>query len=186
MRHRKSGRKFNKNSSHRSAMFRNMVTSLFKYDRIKTTDQKAKELRKLADHVVTLAKRGDLHARRQALAIVREKAVVYKLFDEADERFGTTMGGYTRIIKIGMRHGDSASISLIELVSADKAKKAGSAKKKDAEIEKKTESNKEKKALTTDGAPEVKAESTTNVEEKQIDEDSNDTAVQEEDKSSNS
>ena len=185
MRHRKSGRKFNKNSSHRSAMFRNMVTSLFKYDRIKTTDQKAKELRKLADHVVTLAKRGDLHARRQALSIVREKAVVYKLFDEADERFGTIMGGYTRIIKIGMRHGDSAAISLIELVSADKAKKAGSAKKKESEIKNIAEPIEEKKSQTSDDAPVVKAAST-EVEEKQIDEDSKDTAVQEEDKSSTS
>lgn len=185
MRHRKSGRKFNKNSSHRSAMFRNMVTSLFKYDRIKTTDQKAKELRKLADHVVTLAKRGDLHARRQALAIVREKAVVYKLFDEADERFGTIMGGYTRIIKIGMRHGDSASISLIELVAADKAKKTTPDKKKNTKIEKETKPVKEKKALTTNDATKAETEST-DVEEKQIDEDKKSTTVHKEDKSSSS
>ena len=185
MRHRKSGRKFNKNSSHRSAMFRNMVTSLFKYDRIKTTDQKAKELRKLADHVVTLAKRGDLHARRQALSIVREKDVVYKLFDEADERFGTIMGGYTRIIKIGMRHGDSASISLIELVAADKAKKTSPDQKKKSKIEKEAEPVKEEKVVTTNGATEAKAEST-NVEENQIDEDEKSKTVHKEDKSSSS
>jgi len=129
MRHRKTGRKLNINSSHRKAMFRNMVTSLFKYDRIRTTDTKAKELRILADHLVTLAKRGDLHARRQALAIVREKNVVYKLFDEAGERFGSVSGGYTRIVKIGRRPGDAALMSLIELVTPSGSKKKTDKKK---------------------------------------------------------
>ena len=123
MRHRKSGRKLNINSSHRKAMFRNMVTSLFKYDRIRTTDTKAKELRQLADHLVTLAKRGDLHARRQALSIVRESEVVHKLFEEANERFGSVSGGYTRIIKIGRRPGDAALMSFIELVTPSGSKK---------------------------------------------------------------
>ena len=85
MRHRKSGLKLNRTASHRKAMFRNMVTSLFKHERIRTTDAKAKELRRWADHIITLAKRGDLHARRQALSIVREKEVVHKLFAEAAE-----------------------------------------------------------------------------------------------------
>lgn len=116
MRHRKSGVKLGRTSSHRQAMFRNMVTSLLKHDRIKTTDVKAKELRRWADHIVTLAKRGDLHARRQALSIVREKAVVHKLFDEAPDRFGAVAGGYTRIIKVGRRAGDAAPMSLVELV----------------------------------------------------------------------
>ena len=98
MRHRKAGLKLGRTSSHRNAMFRNMVTSLFKHDRIRTTDAKAKELRRWADNLITLAKRGDLHARRQALAIVRERAVVQKLFTEAEERFGSTSGGYTRIV----------------------------------------------------------------------------------------
>ena len=89
MRHRKAGLKLNRTSIHRNAMFRNIVTSLFKHDRIRTTDAKAKELRRWADKMVTLAKRGDLHARRQALSIVREKEVVHKLFDEAAERFGS-------------------------------------------------------------------------------------------------
>ncbi len=97
-------------------MFRNMVTSLFKYDKIRTTDVKAKELRKWADHMITLAKRGDLHARRQALAFMQEKAVVHRLFAEVNERFGNISGGYTRITKIGIRPGDTAPISLIELV----------------------------------------------------------------------
>jgi large subunit ribosomal protein L17 len=99
-----------------------MVTSLFKYERIRTTDVKAKALRSWADHIITLAKRGDLHARRQALAIVREDDVVHKLFEEAPERFKDISGGYTRIIKLGPRPGDAAPISVIELVSADKAK----------------------------------------------------------------
>jgi len=103
-------------------MFRNMVTSLLKHDRIKTTDAKAKELRRWADHIVTLAKRGDLHARRMAMSIVREKDVVHKIFEEAPKRFGSINGGYTRIVKIGRRPGDAAAMTLVELVSSDMAK----------------------------------------------------------------
>lgn len=153
MRHRKSGVKLNRTTSHRDAMFRNMVTSLLKHERIRTTDTKAKELRKWADHIITLAKRGDLHARRQALSIVREKDVVHKIFAEAADRFGSTNGGYTRIVKIGRRPGDSAPISLIELVSA------GDGAKKD-----KKKSKKKKKTETT-AAPSVsKQEEPTPVE----------------------
>ena len=130
MRHRKSGVKLNRTTSHRQAMFRNMVTSLFKHERIKTTDAKAKELRRWADHMVTLAKRGDLHARRQALSIVREKAVVHKLFEEAQDRFGARNGGYTRIIKIGRRPGDAAAMTLVELIQSDEAKPAKKKKTK--------------------------------------------------------
>jgi large subunit ribosomal protein L17 len=119
MRHRKSGVKLNRTTSHRQAMFRNMVTSLLKYDRIKTTEAKAKELRRWADHIVTLAKRGDLHARRLAMSIVREKDVVHKIFEEAPKRFGSSNGGYTRIIKIGRRPGDAAAMTLVELISSD-------------------------------------------------------------------
>ena len=127
MRHRKQGRKLNRTSSHRDAMFRNMVTSLFKYEKITTTDAKAKELRVWADNMVTLAKRGDLHARRQALAVIREKAVVHKLFEETAQRFADVSGGYTRVIKLGYRAGDSARMSLVELV--DPAEKNGQPKK---------------------------------------------------------
>ncbi len=136
MRHRKAGIKLNRTSSHRSAMFRNMVTSLFKYNRIKTTDVKAKELRRWADKLITLAKRGDLHAMRQALSIVREKTVVYKLFDEAKEKYGTINGGYTRIVKLGRRAGDAAPVSFIELISKETVKgkkKAGKGKVKTAD-----------------------------------------------------
>ncbi len=116
MRHQKAGVKLSRTSSHRDAMFRNMVTSLLKYDRIRTTDVKAKELKRWVDHIVTLAKRGDLHARRQAMAIVREKNVVHQLFENAQARFGSQAGGYARVVKIGPRPGDSAPISLVELV----------------------------------------------------------------------
>jgi large subunit ribosomal protein L17 len=103
-------------------MFRNMVTSLFKYDRIRTTDTKAKEVRRWADNLITLAKRGDLQARRQAMAIIREKGVVHKLFEEAPKRFGDVAGGYTRVVKIGIRAGDAAPMSLVELVTPDSKK----------------------------------------------------------------
>lgn len=145
MRHRKSGVKLNRSSSHRKAMFRNMVTSLFKHERIRTTDVKAKELRSWADELVTLAKRGDLHARRQALSIIREKDVVHKLFEQAPIRFAGVSGGYTRVIKLGFRAGDAAPISMIELtgeapaptVEPDekKAKKEKPAKEAKADIE---------------------------------------------------
>jgi large subunit ribosomal protein L17 len=128
MRHRKSGVKLNRTTSHRQAMFRNMVTSLLKHDRIKTTEAKAKELRRWADHIVTLAKRGDLHARRVAMSIVREKDVVHKLFEEVSERFGAIKGGYTRIVRIGRRSGDSAPLTIVELISVDGVK-PGKAKK---------------------------------------------------------
>ena len=130
MRHRRARFKFNRTSSHRKAMFRNMVTSLFKHDRIRTTDVKGKELRRWADNLITLAKRGDLHARRQALSIVREKEVVYKLFEEASEKYGAVSGGYTRIVKMGRRPGDAAPISLVELISVEKSKKKKKTKRK--------------------------------------------------------
>jgi large subunit ribosomal protein L17 len=116
-------------------MFRNMVTSLLKHERIQTTDAKAKELRSWTDHIITLAKRGDLHARRQALSIVREKNVVHKLFEEANERFGDISGGYTRVVKVGRRQGDAAPVSIIELVAAEKSKKKKTKKKKKMDIE---------------------------------------------------
>lgn len=115
MRHLKSGRKLNRNSSHRKAMWRNMITSLFLHEKLQTTDPKAKELRRWADRMVTLGKRNTLHARRQALAFVRSRAVVKKLFDEIAPRFRERPGGYTRITKLGVRRGDAAPLSMIEL-----------------------------------------------------------------------
>jgi len=153
MRHRKAGLKLNRTASHRKAMFRNMVTSLLKHDRIRTTDTKAKELRSWADHVITLAKRGDLHARRQALAIVTEKEVVHKLFETAAERFGEVNGGYTRIVKLGRRAGDAAPLSMIELVTVEEKKKPKKKKKVKSTSVRKTEAKPaaEKKADTKAG-----------------------------------
>jgi large subunit ribosomal protein L17 len=133
MRHGKAGIKLNRTGSHRNAMFRNMVTSLFKYERIRTTDVKAKELRRWADHLITLAKRGDLHARRQAMAIIREKQVVHKLFEVAPARFANIAGGYTRVVKVGHRPGDAAPVSIVELVSVEAPKKKAKPKKSKAE-----------------------------------------------------
>ncbi len=155
MRHRKAGVKLNMTSSHKQAMFRNMVTSLFKHDRIRTTDAKAKELRRWADQMVTLAKRGDLHARRQAMSVIREKDVVHKLFDEAAERFGSVSGGYTRVIKLGHRPGDAAPVSLIELITTEsRDKKKPAAKKAKLAAPKKVEEKAVEKAAVEEPAEE--------------------------------
>ncbi len=116
MRHKISARKLGRTSSHRDAMFRNMVTSLFEHERIVTTKEKAKELRPIAEKMITLAKRGDLHARRQALSYIRSKDVVEKLFTDIQEQFADRKGGYTRILQTGVRKGDNASMAIIELV----------------------------------------------------------------------
>jgi large subunit ribosomal protein L17 len=137
-------------------MFRNMVTSLFKHERILTTDVKAKGLRQWSDHLITLAKRGDLHARRQALSIIRETNVVHKLFDEAAERFGSISGGYTRIIKMGRRPGDAAPVSIIELVGAEKSKKKKTKDKKVAGAEKKKTVEKKQVVDKKEDKPEKK------------------------------
>ncbi|MFH0809479.1 MAG: 50S ribosomal protein L17 [Pseudomonadota bacterium] len=119
MRHRKAGRKLGVNSAHRAAMLRNLVTSLLAEDRIETTDARAKEIRGLADHMIGLAKRGDLHARRQAAAVVRNPDVVKKLFDIIGPRCQNSQSGYTRIVRTRQRAGDAAQMALIELISAE-------------------------------------------------------------------
>lgn len=116
MRHLNSGRKLGRTSEHRTALFRNMATSLFRHERIETTDAKAKELRSFAEKLITLAKRGDLHARRQAYQDIRDQEVLAKLFGDIGPRFKARNGGYTRIIKSRIRRGDNAPISIIELV----------------------------------------------------------------------
>jgi large subunit ribosomal protein L17 len=122
MRHLKAGRQLSRNSAHRWALMRNLITALLREEKIQTTDPKAKELRRWADRVITLGKRGNLHARRQALGIVQDKAVVRKLFDTIAPRFKDRPGGYTRIIKLGIRRGDAAQMALIELVSVEAEK----------------------------------------------------------------
>ncbi len=125
MRYSKTGRRLGRKTSHREAMFRNMVTSLLAHEKITTTDAKAKEIRVFAEKMITLGKRGDLHAMRQAAAFIREKSVVAKLFSTIAPRYKDRPGGYTRIIKLGIRQGDTAPVSLIELVEEEmKSKQA--------------------------------------------------------------
>lgn len=134
MRHKRIGRKLGVTTKHRKAMFRNMVTDLFRFDKIKTTDTRAKELRRIAEKLITLAKDGSLHKRRQAAAYIRDNEVLKKLFDVIAPKFKDRPGGYTRIIKLGFRRGDNSPISVIELVEEEfkpaKKKKAKAAPKK--------------------------------------------------------
>lgn len=116
MRHRNKGRRFNRSSSHRKAMLSNLCNALIKHEQIKTTLPKAKDLRPVVEKLVTLAKRGGLHARRQAYAYLPEEKVVAKLFDELAGRYADRPGGYTRIIKAGFRYGDAAPMAIIEFV----------------------------------------------------------------------
>ncbi len=125
MRHQRTGRNLGRDSSHRKALLRNMVTSLFKHEQLETTDAKAKELRSIAEKMITMAKRGDLHARRAALSYIKDKPVIHKLFDELRGRYIDRQGGYIRIIKKGIRKGDGAPISIIQLLPADEGKKKG-------------------------------------------------------------
>lgn len=133
MRHKRIGRKLGVKTKHRRSMFRNMVTDLFRHERIKTTDTRAKELRRVAEKYITIAKKGTLQARRMAATFVRDKDVLKKLFDELASRFKERPGGYTRIVKLGVRAGDNAPISLIELIAEEykpKKKRPSRAKKK--------------------------------------------------------
>jgi len=131
MRHRKSGRKLNRNSSHRKAMFRNMAVSLFDHELIKTTLPKAKELRRVAEPLITLAKEDTVANRRLAFSRLRDKDVVKKLFEELGERYQERPGGYLRILKCGFRKGDNAPMAYVELV--DRPQKAASAEAETAE-----------------------------------------------------
>jgi len=137
MRHNNAGRRLGRTTSHREAMFRNMVTSLFNHEKITTTDAKAKEIRSVAEKMITLGKRGDLHAMRLAAAYIREKSVVTKLFTTIAPRYKERSGGYTRIIKLGIRQGDTAPISLIELVEEEFSPKTPKQKTVKAEMPKK-------------------------------------------------
>lgn len=119
MRHQKAGRRLNMTTAHRNAMFRNMVTSLFRSRRIETTDTRAKELRQIAERMITFAKKGDLHSRRNVLRVISDKKVVSELFDEIAPAFADRNGGYTRIIKHDRRKGDNAPMSVVELVGLE-------------------------------------------------------------------
>ncbi len=119
MRHRKQGRKLNRTASHRKALFANMAAALIEHEQIETTLPKAKELRSVVDKLITLGKRGDLHARRQAISRVRDLEQVRKLFDVLGPRYADRNGGYTRVLKAGFRYGDNAPMAVIELVDRD-------------------------------------------------------------------
>ena len=136
MRHQKSGRKLNRSGAHRKALLRNLATALIQHERIRTTDAKAKELRRFADRLVSLGKQATLHARRRAFDRVRDRDAVTKLFEVLAPRFRDRPGGYTRITKLGIRHGDAAPVSMIEWTGQEEAAKTkGKGKKKAAKKE---------------------------------------------------
>jgi large subunit ribosomal protein L17 len=121
MRHSNSNRKLSRSPSHRRAMLRNLVTSLLEHEEVRTTTAKAKEVRRLAERMITLGKKGTLASRRRALETIRSKTVAGKVFDQLAKRYGTRPGGYTRTYKLGTRHGDNAEMSLIQLVDMQKS-----------------------------------------------------------------
>ena len=155
MKHRAHTRKLGRNASHRLAMYRNLVTSLLQHERVETTDAKAKELRRIADRMITLGKRGDLHARRRALRVIRERDVAAKVFGELADRFKDRAGGYTRVLKTRSRVGDAAALSIVELVGpleGGAASKSGGPKKA-AKAAKKTTKKATRKATKKAAAP---------------------------------
>ena len=170
MKHRVAGRRLDRTTEHRIAMFRNQVTSLLRHERIVTTTPKAKELKRIADKIITLGKKGTSHARRIAFRDIRDAEVMAKLFGPIAERYATRAGGYSRIIHTGKRHGDNADMSIIELVDrvvvADEkgdagetkaAKPAKPAKAPKAEKAEKAEKKSDKKAAVAEKAPKAKA-----------------------------
>ncbi|MEJ2124736.1 MAG: 50S ribosomal protein L17 [Alphaproteobacteria bacterium] len=136
MRHRKAGRKFNRTAEHRKALFANMAAALFKHEQIVTTLPKAKDLRRVAERMISMARRGDLHSRRIIAARLRDDKMVSKLFDTLGPRYKSRPGGYTRVLKAGFRYGDSAPLAVIELVDRDvsaKGKDSGPVQTADGE-----------------------------------------------------
>jgi large subunit ribosomal protein L17 len=132
MRHRVAGVKLGRSPAHRRALLRNLVTALLEHEVVRTTDAKAKELKRWGDRMITLGKRGSLHARRRAATIVQRRSVLKKLFEEIAPRYGARNGGYTRVVKLGIRHGDAAPVSLVALVerAGGAAETGGKGKKK--------------------------------------------------------
>ncbi len=151
MRHGRKVKKLGVTKSHRKAMMANMVASLFTYHLIKTTEAKAKEVKKLAEKLITLAKKGDLHAHRQVYDVIKDRKLIKKIFDEIAPKFKEREGGYTRVLKLGVRRGYGASMSVVELLiekppkEDKKGKKDKDSKKAKSEKEEKTESRKAKR-----------------------------------------
>jgi len=127
MRHQKSGRKLGRDASHRKALYANLTSALIEHGRIRTTEAKAKEVRPIVEKMITLGKRGDLHAHRQAVAFLRSKSVAHLLFSEVAPRFADRPGGYTRVVKLGPRQGDSAPMAYLELVDYEPEARAAAA-----------------------------------------------------------
>ena len=139
MRHRQSGRKLNRTSSHRKSLFKNMAQALLKHEQIVTTLPKAKELKRVVEKLITLGKKGNLHSRRLAYNQIRDKDMVSKLFDSLAKRYSDRKGGYTRVLKAGFRYGDSAPMAVIELVDRDEnAKGAGEINTPKQEVQEET------------------------------------------------
>ena len=139
MRHRQSGRKLNRTSSHRKSLFKNMSQALLKHEQIVTTLHKAKELKRVVEKLITLGKKGNLHSRRLAFNQIRDKDMVSKLFDSLAKRYSDRKGGYTRVLKAGFRYGDSAPMAVIELVDRDEnAKGAGEINAPKQEVQEET------------------------------------------------
>ena len=165
MRHRRAGKQLGRDSSHRRAVLRNLVTSLFRYEEISTTHAKAKALRPIAEKMITLAKRGDLHARRQALSYLLDKSVAHKLFEQMKDRFSDRQGGYIRILKAGNRVGDNAPLAIVQLLLAGETKRPSKGTRKDKKgVKKVTKKVAEKKETPTEetrvAEPEVEKKST--------------------------
>lgn len=156
MRHMKKGSSLNRTASHRRALMSNLITGLIIHEKIKTTKAKAREVRPLAEKIITFAKRGDLHARRQVLRLIKDKAAVAKLFDTLGERFKDRPGGYTRILKMENRLGDNAEMALLELVAEEVSK--GSGRKRRRRSKKKTDPEAAAQAPQTEAAEEKPAE----------------------------
>ncbi len=146
MRHKNTHRKFGREAQHRMAMLRNQVSSLIEHERITTTDMKAKEVRRIAEKVITLGKRGDVHARRIAFKTVRSRDLIAKLFGPIAERFRTRPGGYTRILKLGQRVGDAAPVSILELLPGEGGSTAKTEPTPKADKPKKAKAEKAEKA----------------------------------------
>jgi large subunit ribosomal protein L17 len=161
MRHKVSGRKLGRNSSHRKALMRTMVTELLENERMITTVAKAKELRSVAEKMITLGKKETLHARRQALGFIRKKSVVHKLFETLAPRFADRQGGYTRILRLGERKGDAAELALLELLDGDLVPESPSSEKKKAK-------KPEPKAKAADKKPAVKKQAGKKPEKKPV------------------
>jgi large subunit ribosomal protein L17 len=167
MRHRMNGRQFGRNSSHRKALFRNLVTSFIEHEKIKTTEAKAKEIRGIAEKMITLGKKGDLHAKRMAMSYIRSRDVVAKLFDDVAARVANRDGGYTRIVKTRVRFGDSAPMAVLELVDKPGEVYKGPSKKKaapKAKAKAKTTKKKEEAKPVVEEAAETAAAETPVVE----------------------